>query len=108
MLNYGPVCRSQNVLSNLYLIDTKIVYKKIYIFYSDPLPDLRPDLGASGCPAFACMFGFIKFRITTGVWCLVVWSAQGLDYYIVETLMRNAYYNSEVWKKSIISYSALS
>ena len=36
-----------------YLIDTKIEYKKIDIFYGDPLPDLRPDLEASGYFAFA-------------------------------------------------------
>ena len=41
-----------------------IEYKKIDIFYSDPLPDLRPDLEASGFSAFAYMFGFPKFRIT--------------------------------------------
>ena len=49
MLNYGLAGRSQNVLFNLYLnlylLDTKIEYKKkIDILYSDPLPDLRPDL----------------------------------------------------------------
>ena len=48
MLNYGLAGRSQNVLFNLYLIAmliaTKIEYKIFYIFYSDPLPDLRPDL----------------------------------------------------------------
>ena len=37
----------------LALIDFKIEYKKIDIFYSDPLPDLRPDLEASGYTAFA-------------------------------------------------------
>ena len=58
MLNYGLAGRSQNVLFNLYLLDTKIEYKKIDIFYSDPLPDLRPDLEASGYPAFAYVFGF--------------------------------------------------
>ena len=49
MLNYGLAGRSQNVLVSLYLIDPKIEYKKINIFYSDPLPDLRPDLEAFGC-----------------------------------------------------------
>ena len=53
MLDYGLDGRSQNVLFSLYLIDTKIEYKKIDIFYSDPLPDLRPDLEASRYPAFA-------------------------------------------------------
>ena len=53
ILNYGLAGRSQNVLFNLYLLDTKIEYKKIDIFYSDPLPDLRPDLEASRYPAFA-------------------------------------------------------
>ena len=52
MLDYGLAGRSQNVLFSLYLIDTKIEYKKIDIFYSDPLPDLRPDLEASGNPVF--------------------------------------------------------
>ena len=49
MLNYGLAGRSQNVLFNLYLlvIDTKIEYKKINIFYSDPLLVLRPDLDSS-------------------------------------------------------------
>ena len=81
MLNYGLAGRSQNVLFNLYLIDTKIEYKKINIFYSNPLPDLRPDLETSGYSAFAYMFGFPEFQITTELWCLVVWSAQGLDYH---------------------------
>ena len=57
MLNYGLAGGSQNVLFSLYLIGTKIEYKKIDI-YSDPLPDLRPDLEASGYRAFAYVFGF--------------------------------------------------
>jgi hypothetical protein len=64
MLNYGLVGRSQNVLFNLYLIATRIECKQISIFYSDPLPYLRPDLEASGYSAFAYfkilyMFGFL-------------------------------------------------
>ena len=47
MLDYGLAGRSQNVLFNLYLLDTKIEYKKINIFYSDPLLVLRPDLDSS-------------------------------------------------------------
>ena len=47
MLKYGLAGRSQNVLFNLYLIATKIEYKKINIFYSDPLLVLRPDLDSS-------------------------------------------------------------
>ena len=47
MLNYGLAGRSQNVLFNLYLIYAKIEYKKINIFYSDPLLVLRPDLDSS-------------------------------------------------------------
>jgi hypothetical protein len=49
MLNYGLAGRSQNVLFNLdlYLIYPKIEYKKINIFYSDPLLVLRPDLDSS-------------------------------------------------------------
>jgi hypothetical protein len=43
MLNYGLAGRSQNVLFNLYLINPKIEYKKINIFYSEPLPDLNPN-----------------------------------------------------------------
>jgi hypothetical protein len=39
---------------SLYLIDLKIEYIKIDNFYSDPLPDMRPDLEASGYSAFAC------------------------------------------------------
>ena len=58
MLRYGLAGRSQNILFNLYLIDPKIEYKKIDIFYSNPLPDLRPDLEASGYLAFAYVFGF--------------------------------------------------
>jgi hypothetical protein len=52
--------RSQNILFSLYLIDTKIEYKqkKRYLFFSDPLPDLRPDLEASGYSAFAYMDSF--------------------------------------------------
>ena len=53
MLNYGLAGRSQNVLFNLYLIATNIEYKKINIFYNDPLPDLRPDLETSGYSAIA-------------------------------------------------------
>jgi hypothetical protein len=63
------------------LIDNKIEYKKINIFYSDPLPDLRTYLEASGYSAFAYMFGFQKFLETTELWCLVVWSALVLDYH---------------------------
>jgi hypothetical protein len=81
LLHYGLAGRSQNVLFNLYLIATKIEYKKINIFYSNPLPDLRPDLETSGYSAFTYMFGFPKFQITSELWCLVVWSAQGLDYH---------------------------
>jgi hypothetical protein len=47
------------------------------------LPDLRPDLETSGYSAFTYMFGFPKFQITSELWCLVVWSAQGLDYHII-------------------------
>jgi hypothetical protein len=72
MLHYGLGGRSQNVLFNLYLIATNIEYKKITIFYIDPQPDLRPDLETSRYSAFAYMFGFSKFQITTELWCLVV------------------------------------
>ena len=58
MFNYGMAGRSQNVLFNLYLLDTKIEYKNIDILHSDPLPDLRPDLGPSGYTTFAYVFGF--------------------------------------------------
>jgi hypothetical protein len=47
MLNYGLAGRSQNVQFNLYLIYSKIEYKKINIFYGDPLLVLRPDLDSS-------------------------------------------------------------
>ena len=43
---------------SIYMIDPRIEYKKINIFYSDPLRDLRPDLEASGYSAFAYVFGF--------------------------------------------------
>ena len=48
------------IMFSLYLIDPKIeyMYKKIDIFYSDPLPDLRPDMEASRYLAFAYVFGF--------------------------------------------------
>jgi hypothetical protein len=36
MLHYGLAGRSQNVLFNLYLNDTKIEYKKINIFILTP------------------------------------------------------------------------
>ena len=49
---------SQNVWVNLNMIDPKIEYEKIDIVYSDPLPNLRPDLEASGFSAFAYVFGF--------------------------------------------------
>ena len=88
MLHYGLAGRSQNVLFNLYLIATKIEYKKINIFYIDPLPDLRPDLETSGYSAFTYMFGFPKFQITTELWCLVVWSSQGLDYHRWKHLLK--------------------
>jgi hypothetical protein len=89
MLNYGLADISQNVLFNLYLTSTKIehMYQKFDIFYSDPLPDLRPDLEASGYFAFAYIFGFTKFQITTELWYLVVWSALGLDYYTEEEIL---------------------
>ena len=87
LLHYGLAGRSQNVLFNLYLIATKIEYKKINIFYSNPLPDLRPDLETSGYSAFTYMFGFPKFQITSELWCLVVWSAQGLDYHSAFTVL---------------------
>ena len=58
ILNYGLAGRSQNVLFHLHLIDTNLEYKKIDIFYSDPLPDLRPYLEASRYAAFAYVFGF--------------------------------------------------
>jgi hypothetical protein len=87
LLHYGLAGRSQNVLFNLYLIATKIEYKKINIFYSNPLPDLRPDLETSGYSAFTYMFGFPKFQITSELWCLVVWSAQGLDYHSLSELL---------------------
>ena len=80
MLHYRLAGRSQNVLFNLHLIDSNIEYKKLTFFIVTPLPDLRPDLVTSGYPAFAYMFGFVKFRITTELWCLVIWSAHGLDY----------------------------
>jgi hypothetical protein len=47
MLNYGLAGRSRNALFNLYLIYSKIEYKKINSFYSDPLLVLRPDLDSS-------------------------------------------------------------
>jgi hypothetical protein len=56
--------------------------QKINNVYSDPLPILRPDLETFGYSVFAYMFGFVKFQIATELWCLVVWSAQGLDYHI--------------------------
>jgi hypothetical protein len=59
MLKYGLAGRSQNVLFNLYLITTRIEYKKISIFYGDPLPDLRPDLEGSGYSAFAYIRGYV-------------------------------------------------
>jgi hypothetical protein len=65
MLNYGLAGRSKNVLFNLHLIAvliaTKIEYKKkINIFYSDPVPDLRPDLESVWIFCFPYMFGFQK------------------------------------------------
>jgi hypothetical protein len=52
MLHYGLAGRSQNVMFNLYLIATKIEYKKNNNFYIGPLPDLRPDLETSRYSAF--------------------------------------------------------
>ena len=63
MLNHGLAGRSQNVLFNLYLLDSKIEFKKIDIFYSDPLPDLRPDLEASDCCDFDYVTSFAKIQI---------------------------------------------
>jgi hypothetical protein len=36
----------QTCFVNLYTIDTKIEYKILDFFYSDPSPDLRPNLEA--------------------------------------------------------------
>jgi hypothetical protein len=57
--------------------------KKIYIFCSGPLPDLRPDLGASGYSAFAYMFGFLNIsdNHTVMVSCNLVGAGVGLPYY---------------------------
>ena len=85
MLNYGLAGRSQNILFSLYLIDTNIEYKKIDIFYSDPLRARSETRFGSvwipRYPAFAYMFGFQKIQKTRELWCLVVWSALGLSYY---------------------------
>jgi hypothetical protein len=79
MLHYGLVQQADPkmcTLFNLYLIATKIEYKKINIFYIDPLPDLRPDLETSGYIAFTYMFGFPKFQITTELWCRYVYRVE--------------------------------
>ena len=55
--------RAQNVLIHLHLVDTRITYKNIVIFYIDPLSDLRPDLEASGCRDFEYVTSFAKFKI---------------------------------------------
>ena len=69
LLHYGLAGRSQNVLFNLYLIATKIEYKKINIFYSNPLLDLTPDLEASRYSDFAYVNGFQKkIQIFTEIW----------------------------------------
>ena len=64
MLNYGLAGRSQNVLFNLYLTYTKIEYKKINIFYSDPLLVLRPDLDSSQDLVKASQGIFQKKKLT--------------------------------------------
>ena len=47
------------MIPSLYKIDSKIEGKQIDMFCSDQLRDLRTDLEASGCNAFAYMNGFI-------------------------------------------------
>jgi hypothetical protein len=37
---------------------------------------------------FAFIFGFLQFHITTELWCLVVWSALGSDYYTTRVVTK--------------------
>ena len=55
--------RFQNVLIHLHLVNTRITYKNIDIFYIDPLSDLRPDLEGSGYLNFGYVNSFTKFQI---------------------------------------------
>jgi len=57
------ICISLIVQTHLHLVNIKITYKNIDIFYIDPLSDLRPDLGASGCRDFDNVTSFAKFKI---------------------------------------------
>ena len=54
--------RSQNVLIHLHLVNARITYKNMDIFYIDPLSDLRPDLEASGCRDFEYVTKYIVLQ----------------------------------------------
>jgi hypothetical protein len=75
---------SQNILFNLYLIGTKIEYiKKNNSFYSDPLPDLRPEtrLGSVWIFCFCIYVWLSKIQITrVMVSCSLVGARVGLLY----------------------------
>ena len=60
-------CVSLIVQIHLHLVNIKITYKNIDIFYIDPLSDLRPDLGASGYRDFDDVASFAKFKILTEI-----------------------------------------
>ena len=51
----------QNLLIHLGLVNFRITYKNIDIFYIDPRSDLRLDLEASGCCDFDYVTTFTKF-----------------------------------------------
>jgi hypothetical protein len=62
--------RSQNVLIHLHLVNSRITYKNIVIFYIDFLSDLRPDLESSDCGDFQYRYvtSFAKFRILAEIY----------------------------------------
>ena len=59
----GVTGRAQNVLTHLHLVDTRITYKNIVIFYIEPLSDLRLDLEPSDFRDFDYVTSFAKFQI---------------------------------------------
>ena len=59
------------------------------------MPDLRPDLEASGYIRLSPIYLVLDNRITTELWCLVVWSALGSDYYTTRVLVVTKFSTAE-------------
>ena len=69
--------KSQNVMIHLHLlVDIRITYKNINIFYIDPLSDMRPDLKVFGCRDFDYVTSFTKIQILLCSWDNYIQSIQ--------------------------------